>query len=222
VTGVALVRVVPPTFARQAVEPDPAFELEFAAHLRSAHTRGQLAELYDRFTHGAGDFDARMRRVIWRALAGSLGHGARIGRGVTFTHLETFEIGEGVWIGDAACLQGRFDGQCRIGNRVWIGPQSFLDARDLALGDFVGWGPGAKVVGSTHTGRPAGAPVIETDLAIRPVRVCEGADIGANAVLLPGVTVGARSVVGAGAVVVRDIPEGVIAAGVPAKVLRPR
>jgi acetyltransferase-like isoleucine patch superfamily enzyme len=81
-------------------------------------------------------------------------------------------------------------------------------------------GPGAKVLGSTHTGLPTEVPVIQTDLEIRPVRVEEGADIGTGAVLLPGVTVGKGSIIGAGAVVTRNVPRGAIFAGVPAHFVR--
>ena len=45
-------------------------------------------------------------------------------------------------------IQGRYDGKCKIGNHVWIGPHAYFDARDLVLEDYVGWGPGAKVLGS--------------------------------------------------------------------------
>ena len=122
---------------------------------------------------------------------------------VGFKHLETFEIGDGVFIGAQAYIQGRFDGTTRIGNRVWIGPQAYFDARHLILEDHVGWGPGAKVLGSVHTGLPIEAPIIETDLEVRPVKVEESAHIGTGAILLPGVTVGKGSIVGAGAVVPR-------------------
>jgi len=57
---------------------------------------------------------------------------------------------------------------------------------------------------------------------IKPVRVGDGADIGVNAVLLPGVTVGKGAIVGAGAVVTTDVAPYAIVAGVPAKVLRSR
>jgi len=111
-------------------------------------------------------------------------------------------------------------GRCVIGDHVWIGPQSYLDARDLVIEEYVGWGPGAKVLGSTHTGLPLDVPVIETDLEIRPVRIEAWADIGTNAVVLPGVTVGRGSLVGAGAVVTTDVPPFAVVAGVPARFLR--
>jgi len=57
----------------------------------------------------------------------------KIGSGVGFKHLDTFEIGEGVFIGAQSYLQGRFDGLCAIGARTWIGPQSYFDARNLII-----------------------------------------------------------------------------------------
>jgi acetyltransferase-like isoleucine patch superfamily enzyme len=107
-----------------------------------------------------------------------------------------------------------------IGDHVWIGPQSYFDARDLVIEDYVGWGPGARVLGSTHTGLPVDRPIIQTDLEIAPVRVRAWADIGVNAVLLPGVTIGKGAIVGAGAVVTRDVADFAIVAGVPARFLR--
>ena len=177
-------------------------------------------EHYARFANGDGELDALMRRVIWRAVARKFGNGVRIGPGVGFKHLETFEIGDGVFIGAQAYVQGRFDGITKIGNHVWIGPQAYFDARQLIIGDHVGWGPGAKVLGSSHTGLPVDRPIIETDLEIRPVQVEAWADIGTGAILLPGVTVGKGAIIGAGAVVTRDVAPFSIVAGVPARFLR--
>ncbi len=213
-------RVVSAVHGLRRLDPDPEFEVGLAANLRETHDPARLLDLYARFATGAGDFDAMMRRVIWRAGARSLGHGVSVGAGVGFQHLETFEIGDGVFIGAQAYLQGRFDGRCRIGARTWIGPQSYFDARDLVLEEDVGWGPGARVLGSEHTGLPVDVPIIRTDLEIRPVVVRRGADIGTGAVLLPGVTVGEGAIVGAGAVVTHDVPAHAIVAGVPARFLR--
>jgi acetyltransferase-like isoleucine patch superfamily enzyme len=119
-------------------------------------------------------------------------------------------------------IQGRYDGTCRIGNHVWIGPQAYFDARNLVLEDYVGWGPGAKVLGSSHTGLPVDVPIISTELRIEPVVIGYGADIGTNATILPGVRVGAHSIVGAGAVVTEDVPDYAVVAGVPARLIRRR
>lgn len=205
---------------RRTVPPDPSFEVELALRLKETHAPAALVEQYARFALGEGEIDSLMRRVIWRAVAKSCGHGLRIAPGVGFKHLETFEIGDGVFIGAQTYVQGRFDGATRIGNQVWIGPQAYFDARNLVLEDQVGWGPGAKVLGSQHTGEPLDRPIIETDLVIKPVRVERGADVGTGAILLPGVTVGAGAIVGAGAVVTKDVAANAIVAGAPARFLR--
>lgn len=212
-------RIVRAVHGRQDGAEDQAYARDFARELAGQYTREGLIELYGRFSQGQGAFDATMRRILWLALTRSCGAGLRVEPGVGFKHPETFEIGDSVFIGSQAFIQGRFDGRCQIGNHVWIGPQSYFDARDLVLGDHVGWGPGAKVLGSAHTGLPADVPIIATDLVIKPVRVEEWADIGTGAVLLPGVTVGKGAIVGAGAVVTRDVPPFAKVAGVPAKVI---
>jgi acetyltransferase-like isoleucine patch superfamily enzyme len=193
-----------------------------ARHLAGELGRDRLLELYARFSTGDDPFSQRMRRIVVKAVARSCGDGLQIASNVGFKHLETMEIGSACFIGAGAYLQGRFDGRCVIGDNVWIGPGAYFDARDLVLEDYVGWGPGAKVLGSAHTGVPANVPIVKTDLEIKPVRVEAEADIGTNAVLLPGVTVGKGAIVGAGAVVTRDVPAYAIVAGVPAKVLRMR
>jgi acetyltransferase-like isoleucine patch superfamily enzyme len=163
-----------------------------------------------------------MRRVLMRSLSKCVGNDLQVGPNVVLKHPETMEFGDCVFIGAQTMIQGRFDGVCKIGSHVWIGPQAYFDARDLILEDYVGWGPGAKALGSVHTGIPGNEPIITTGLVIKPVKVGLGADIGMNASILPGVHVGAHSIVGAGAVVTRDIPDYAIVAGVPARVIRDR
>lgn len=210
---------VPAVHGRQQTPPDDPFEAGLANWLKGTYAPRELAELYPRFASGVSALDERMRRALWRALAKHVGDGLRLGAGVGFTHAETFEIGAGVFVGDYSYLQGRIGGTCVIGHHVWIGPQSYFDARDLIIGDYVGWGPGAKVLGSAHTGSPAGVPFIQTDLEIKPVRIGAWADVGVNAVILPGVTLGKGSIVGAGAVVAKDVAPFAVVAGVPATFL---
>jgi acetyltransferase-like isoleucine patch superfamily enzyme len=214
------IRIVPAVHGTRRVDPDPLFEVDLSRHLIEKYSASTLLEHYSRFAHGDGELDSLMRRAIWRAIARAFGNSVRIGSNVGFKHLETFEIGDGVFIGAQAYIQGRFDGVTKIGNHVWIGPQAYFDARHLILEDHVGWGPGAKVLGSSHTGSPIDQPIIETDLEIRPVRVGAWADIGTGSILLPGVSIGKGSIVGAGAVVTHDVPPFAIVAGVPARFIR--
>ena len=215
-------RVVKAVHGVQEVRPDPPDEVKEAADLRTTDSKEQLTARYSAACYEDTTSGARARRVMLRAMCRSFGNGVTVGVGVLVLHPHTFEIGDAVFIGNQTFLQGRHDGRCVIGAHTWIGPQSYFDCRDLELGAYVGWGPGAKVLGSEHTGEPADVPIIQTDLIIKPVRVDDGADIGVNAVLLPGVTVGKGAIVGAGAVVTKDVPPFAIVAGVPARLLRSR
>lgn len=210
-------RIVKAVHGVREIVPDPVFERDMAAHLRKHLGREQLMAAFVRHVAASSPIDLIMRRVCLRALVRSLGSGATIRNDVSIAHPETFEIGDGVHIGEQSVIQGRHDGRCVIGKGVWIGPQAYIDARDVVIEDYVGWGPGAKLMGSSHTGIPVDIPLIQTDMEIAPVRICAWADIGVNAVILPGITVGRGAIVGAGAVVTRDVPDFVTVVGVPAR-----
>jgi len=213
-------RVVTAVHGRNAVREDPAYELGLRDHLREQYDLKGLIELYGRFMHGDGVLDAMMRRVIVGAASMGAGHGLHVASGVNFKHIERLRFGSGVFLGAGTYVQGRFDGHCEIGDQTWIGPGSYFDARDLIIGEHVGWGPGAKVLGSAHTAIPVDVPIIRTDLVIKPVRIGAWADIGVNAVILPGVSIGKGAMVGAGAVVNKDVDDFAVVAGVPARFLR--
>ena len=215
-------RIVKAVHGVQKVQPDPADEIAQSEHLRGERSRDELQEIYSRVLFRDSPTGQHERRVLLRAMCKSFGHGVKIGLGVLVLHPQTFEIGDAVFLGNQSYLQGRHDGHCVIGAHTWIGPQSYFDCRDMELGEYVGWGPGAKVLGSEHSGEPKDVPIIQTDLVIKPVRVGKWADIGTNAVLLPGVTVGEGAIVGAGAVVTKDVPPYAVVAGVPARVLSTR
>ena len=212
-------RLVTAVHGRREISPDPSFEIELSQELSRRCAREEILGYFRRFGSEENYLAAIIRRACVRALARSCGNGLQVGLNVGLRHPETMEIGDGVVIGEQTIIQGRFDGNCHIGNQVWIGPQSYFDARDLVIGDQVGWGPGAKVLGSEHTAVPIEVPIIATDLRIAPVRIEAQADIGVNAVILPGVTVGRGAIVGAGAVVTRDVPPYTKVAGVPARII---
>ncbi|TKT80265.1 acyltransferase [Aquamicrobium sp. LC103] len=213
-------RIVAAVHGRRDAKAEPAYETGLTEMLKVSYSARGLLELFGRFSWGDGAVDALMRRAILRGLALSCGEGLQVGSGVSFKHPETFELGDRVFIGAQANIQGRYDGTCVLGDNVWIGSQAFLDARDLVMEEYVGFGPGAKILGSTHTGVPVDVPIVRTDLEIRPVRIGAWADIGTNATILPGVTIGKGAIVGAGAVVTADVEPFSVVAGVPARFLR--
>ena len=194
-------------------------EILHAERLRAENSLDDLLELYGRYVGGLGPRDAAMRGILWRAMTKSCGTNLRVGAWAFFRNIETFEVGNHVYIGPQCYIQGMHDGHCVIGDHVWVGPQAFLDARDIELHEYVGWGPGARSIESQHTGQPIDTPIIQTDLEIKPVRIGAGADIGTGAIILPGVTVGRGAIVGAGAVVSRDVAPFAVVAGVPARFL---
>ena len=160
-------RTVPAVFGSKKVQNDPAWEWDYAAHLKQAHSPAELLALYSRYRSEEGAFETQLRRIIFRAMCRNAGHALQIAPEVVLKHAETMEIGDAVFIGAQTMIQGRFDGKCRIGNHVWIGPHAYFDARDLVLEDYVGWGPGAKVLGSSHTGNPTDVPIIATELLMQ-------------------------------------------------------
>jgi len=105
----------------------------------------------------------------------------------------------------------------RIGKHVHISPFVFMDdafPELVTIEDWVQIAFGAKIV--THD---ASYRVIFKDVPakIAPVRIKKNAMIGTGAIILPGVTIGEQAIIGAGAVVTKDIPPRVVALGVPAK-----
>jgi len=85
----------------------------------------------------------------------------------------------------------------------------------IEIGDDVLFAPGVKIISANH--RPGD---LDHHDPAPPVRIGDRCWIGANAVILPGVTLGRGVVVGAGAVVTRSFPDGVVIAGVPARTVR--
>ena len=123
----------------------------------------------------------------------------------------------GLDVGRVTINAGHFFGgrQVRIGDGTFINYGVFVDNADqVTIGRRVSFGPQVLVLTGSHDlgdhDRRAGTP------RSAPVRIEDGAWIGARAVILPGVTVGAGAVVAAGAVVTEDVPPDTLVAGVPA------
>jgi acetyltransferase-like isoleucine patch superfamily enzyme len=115
--------------------------------------------------------------------------------------------------------------QIEIGNRVVIGPFSVIwasaNAR-LIIEDEVLLGPHVTLLTANHGIRALDRPIREQPQVEREIRIGRGAWLGAQAVVLPGVTIGEGAVVAAGAVVNRDVRPFAIVGGVPARPLGSR
>jgi len=110
-----------------------------------------------------------------------------------------------------------FGKHIRIGKNVFINHAcSFLDMGGISIEDNVQIGPRVNLITENH---PVD-PLKRKDLDLKPVLIKRNAWIGAGATILPGVTVGVNSIVAAGALVNRDVPDNMIVAGVPARIIR--
>lgn len=166
-------------------------------------------------SHGTGEFSPEQ--------FARLGERVVLEPGVLVFHPENIEIGDDVYVGHQTILKGYHKGRMIIGAGSWIGQQCFFhSAGGLTVGRRVGLGPGVRILTSSHSLESDAPIILDAPLEFRPVTIEDGADIGASAVILPGVTIGAGAQIGAGAVVSRDIPPFAIAAGVPARVVRQR
>jgi acetyltransferase-like isoleucine patch superfamily enzyme len=113
-----------------------------------------------------------------------------------------------------------------IGNNVVIRPGTFLFADEMPEGtitieDDIGMGGGVHIYVTKHRFDLIGVPIkYQGYYQSKPVRICKGSWIGANSVILLGVTIGENAVVGAGAVVTKDVEPYTVVAGNPARVIR--
>ncbi len=92
-----------------------------------------------------------------------------------------------------------------------------LDVCPVDIGDFTLFGPAVQIYTAMHPLDPIARRSEEFG---KRVRIGSDVWVGGAAVICPGVTIGSRSVIGAGSVVTRDIPESVFAAGNPCRVVR--
>lgn len=109
-----------------------------------------------------------------------------------------------------------------IGAHTYINRHTFLDAiESLRIGQYCGIGPGCYITDHDH-GQDLNLPPLKQPMLAKPTRIGNQVWIGANVTILKGVTIGDRTIVGAGSVVTHDLPAAAIAVGAPARVLKYR
>jgi maltose O-acetyltransferase len=124
--------------------------------------------------------------------------------------------GESVW------MQPPFF--CDYGSNIELGQRVFfnfncvvLDVCPVRIGDFSLFGPAVQIYTPMH---PLNAELRRRQEFGKPIEIGSDVWVGGGAMILPGVRIGSRAVIGAGSVVTRDIPDGVFAAGNPCRVVR--
>src|SRR5262245_14152545 len=193
-----------------------------------------------------GALGLALRGVAYRWLLGAVGRNVVFGQGVVLRHPAKIRIGDDVLVDDLVLLdaKGSTNRGIEIGHGVFLGRGTILSCKDgdIVLGDQVNIGfysevfSGSSVtvgacglfaaytylVGGGHEFERGGLPVVEQARPSRGIALGENVWLGAGAKVLDGVRIGSDVVVGAGAVVTEDLPDGVVAAGVPARVIRSR
>ena len=124
--------------------------------------------------------------------------------------------------GDTVWMQPPF--YCDYGSNIELGERVFfnfncvvLDVCRVGIGDFTLFGPAVQILTPMH---PLNAALRRKQEYGKPIDIGSDVWVGGGALILPGVTIGSRTVIGAGSVVTRDIPSDVFAAGNPCRVIR--
>ena len=139
-----------------------------------------------------------LKRYLLRLAGVRLGKNVRVCSSARILGAGRLDVGDGTWIGHQVLICA--GSKVTIGKEVDIGPRVYV-------------GTGTHEV-DAHSLRSAGSGVN------RDVAIGDGAWLGVGCIILPGVTVGEKAVIAAGAVVAEDIPPRVLAAGVPARAIK--
>jgi acetyltransferase-like isoleucine patch superfamily enzyme len=160
-----------------------------------------------------------------------VGHGThvRIGssflleRGSRLFIQKDWRIGDDVKIATDCALFSRESpqaGKLSIGDGTHIGDHTIIDvADDVTIGREVALGPNCVIYSHDHDYQNADGAAWKGPLVTAPVNIGDGAWVGSGVTILPGVTIGERAVIAAGAVVTKNVPSGGVWGGIPAKSL---
>ncbi|NMD54548.1 sugar O-acetyltransferase [Tsukamurella conjunctivitidis] len=167
------------------------------SHSRACARRRDRSAAARRFNTAAADDDAVRSQILQELLGG---------------------IGEGSWV------MPRF--QCDYGAHIAIGANSFLnydailmDCAPITIGDDCSIGPRVQLLTALHPVDDHAARRARWETA-EPITIGDNVWFGGGVIVCPGVTIGRNTVIGAGSVVTRDIPDHVAAVGNPCRVVR--
>lgn len=159
---------------------------------------------------------------------GEIGKGCSIRPFINTTHPEYIFLGDDVsigllcWIATNTTLSKRKLPRLTIGSRVHIGAYSMIIAANkIDIGNNIIMSERVTILDHMHSYEEVKVPIIDQPISSKgPIVIEDDCFIGANSVILGNVRVGKHSIIGANAVVTKDIPPFSVVAGVPAKVIK--
>ncbi len=166
--------------------------------------------------------DARPRWYV-RLLAPLYQHRGRGSKIYRSVRMDTppyrhFSLGRHSVVESYSCINNAV-GDVVIGDHTRIGLHNTIIG-PVTIGSHVNLAQGITVTALNHNFSNTSRRIDQQGVSTQVVTIADDVWIGANAVILPGVTIGKHSVVAAGAVVTRDVPPNSIVAGVPAKIIK--
>ena len=166
--------------------------------------------------------DARPRWYI-RLLAPLYQHRGRGSKIYWSVRMDTppyrkFSLGTKSVIESYCCINNAV-GDVLIGNHTRIGIHNTIIG-PVTIGNHVNLAQGIVITALNHNFKDTTMRIDEQGISTNPVTIGDDVWIGANAVILPGVTIGKHVVIAAGAVVAKDVPNNSVVGGVPAKILK--
>jgi len=210
--------------------------------LRKFLWQGFIFTLFSSFPTVVGSV---LRGVAYKGILGSIGQNCLIEKNVRFIVPQKIFLGDRVFIGENSYLStmaphGRIEikddvqifrgsvfragqGKILIHQSVFITENVVLYGHgDIEIGRYSGLGAGAKIFSGEHIFDDPSIPIMAQGGGGNKVTIGSDVHVYASAIVLSGVTIGDGSIIGAGAVVTKDIPSYSIAVGVPAKVIGKR
>jgi len=165
-----------------------------------------------------------LRKKIYKLVFSKLGDNISFGKYIDFDSPTSIEIGNNASFGDY-CFLSANGGYIKIADEVSFNRNVHINASvggKIIIENYCLIGPNVVFRTANHRFDSLKIPIRKQGHTFSDIRICEDVWIGANVIILSGVTIGKGSVVAAGAVVTKDIPPFSISAGVPAKVIKKR
>jgi len=156
-----------------------------------------------------------------------IAYGAKIGNNVIFRRpLELYypnalEIGDNTMIQEFTAIKSSKDGKIKIGKNCRINRNNLINGKDIHIGDDCVFGPKVSIFSADHNSKKGELIRLQGETTEK-VRIGNDVWIGANAVILKGITIGNGAIIGASSVVTKDVDPNTIVAGIPARFIKKR